>query len=136
MRKLWICLLLASLLLPGCYGYRVRRVTGWNTRSQVAATPRTLSSLRPNDYFTRLLRSPDSPESALYIPNYAYYQGIVYSPSGVVVIGQVRLVGGLASGGDVALREGAMATACPDAFRGRVNPSRYRYYVSEWQEVP
>lgn len=136
MKRIWTGLLLASLALPGCYGYRITRYSGWNTRSQVAANPRPLSSLGGNDYFTRLLRSPDSPESALYIPNYAYYQGIVYSPQGVSVIGQVRVVGGIASGADVSLRNGAMATTCPDAFRGRVSPSRYRYYVSEWRETP
>jgi hypothetical protein len=135
MTKRLALLLIVTLPLCGCYGYRVRRTAGWNNRSQVAANTRELRSLNANSYWTRVLRSPDSPESVLYIPNYSYYQGLVYSPKGLSVIGQVRLIGGAAAREDISMRNGAMATTNPDAFRGRVKPTRYRYHVSEWHEV-
>lgn len=136
MRTKWLLLLLLVMLTAtGCYGYRVRRVTGWNERSVVAANSRPLNSITAGGYWTRVLRSPDSPESALYIPNYSYFQGIVYSPKALSIIGQVRVVGGVVAREDVSMRNGAMATTNPEAFRGRVKPSRFRYHVTEWQEL-
>jgi hypothetical protein len=135
MRKVgWI--LLVAAVSTGCNGYKVVRVTGWNTRSKVAANTYTLRRIRGNDYWTSLMFSPNSPTSALYIPNYAYYQGFIYTPKGLSVIGQVRLIGGAAAGQSVSLRDGAMITTNPEAMQNRVQPSRYRYQISNWKEVP
>ena len=135
MRRIgWI--LLGAALCTGCKGYRVVRVTGWNMRSQVAAHTYALRHIRGNDYWTSLMFSPNSPTSALYIPNYAYFQGFIYSPKGFSVIGQVRLIGGAAAGQGASLRDGAMITTNPEAMQNRIQPSRYRYQISNWKEVP
>lgn len=135
MRKFsWVLLLALTSL--GCGGYKVVRVSGWNTRSRVAANTYTLQSVNGNDYWRSIMLSPNSPTSALYIPGYAYYQGFVYSPKGISVIGQVRLIGGAAAAEDVALRDGAMLTTNPDALNGRIQPSRFRYRIVNWKEVP
>lgn len=135
MRKLvW---LLLALLMIGCGGgRRTVRVTGWNTRSKVAATTYALPKVSGNDYWTSVLFSPNSPTSTLYIPNYSYFQGFIYTPKGMAVIGQVRLIGGAAAGESVALRDGAMLTTNPEAMSNRIQPSRFRYQVVNWKEVP
>ncbi len=133
MRKLLIAALALSCM--GCRGYRVVRVTGWAERSRVAQQTYTLRRINGNDYWTSVLLSPNSPTSALYIPNYAYYQGFIYTPKGMSVIGQVRLIGGAAAEQNVALRSGAMVTTNPEAMLNRVQPSRYRYQVVRWKEI-
>lgn len=129
--------LIATLALTslGCEGYKVVRVSGWAERSRVAQQTYTLRRINGNDYWSSVLLSPNSPTSALYIPNYAYYQGFIYTPKTMSVIGQVRLIGGTAAGADVTLRNGAMVTTNPEAMLNRVQPSRYRYQVVRWKEI-
>ncbi|MBT9588934.1 hypothetical protein IV102_36710 [bacterium] len=133
--RIWAVVMLAAVML-GCDGYKVVRVSGWNTRSKVAANTYTLRRVNGNDYWTSLMFSPNSPTSALYIPNYAYYQGLIYTPKGLSVIGQVRIIGGAAARASVALRDGAMVTTNPEAFQDRVQPTRFRYQITNWKEVP
>ena len=134
MRKL--CWLLPVIFTFGCRGYRVVRHTGWSTRSHVAANTYALPYVSGNDYWTSVMFSPNSPTSALYIPNYSYYQGFIYTPKGLAVIGQVRLIGGAAAGESVSLRDGAMMTTNPEAMQKRIQPSRFRYQITNWKEVP
>lgn len=124
-----------ALLCMGCEGYKMVRVSGWTERSKVAQQTYSLRRINGNDYWTSLLLSPNSPTSALYIPNYAYYQGFIYTPKTMSVIGQVRLIGGTAAGADVFLRSGAMVTTNPEALLNRVQPNRYRYQIVHWKEI-
>lgn len=133
MRKFLIAAL--ALFCMGCEGYKVVRVTGWAERSKVAQQTYTLRRIPGNDYWTSVMLSPSSPTSALYIPNYAYYQGFIYTPKAMSMIGQVRLIGGAAAGANVMLRSGAMVTTNPEALLNRVQPSRYRYQVVRWKEI-
>lgn len=134
-RRRFQLLLLLAIFSLGCSGYRVVRVSGWQERSQVANTQYSLRQMNGNDYWTSLLFSPNSPNSALYIPNYAYFQGFAYTPAQMSVIGQVRLIGGMAARHGVALRDGAMVTTNPDAMQDRIQPSRFRYQVINWREL-
>lgn len=91
--------------------------------------------LPPGDYLDRLFRGELDTHSQLYIPGYAYFQGVVGSGGPVTVAGQVRVIGG-ASGSSGKLQNGAMVTTAPDYLEGRVTPSRNRFRVTEWKELP
>jgi hypothetical protein len=137
MRKMAQILVL-SLALPaiGCQGYRVVRRSGWRDRSRVAEQQYSLRSINGNDYWTAAMLSPNSPKSALYIPNYSYHQGLVYSPKDITIVGQVRVIGGIVGQDDVYINNGAMVTTNPEALQNRIQPSRFRYQISNWKEVP
>ena len=131
-------LLILALALPamGCRGYRVVRRSGWRDRSVVAERQYSVLPANGNDYWTSVMLSPNSPKSALYIPNYSYYQGFVYSPRHISIIGQVRLIGGVASGENLFINSGAMVTTNPEAQQNRIQPGRFRYQITNWKEVP
>ncbi|MFN8606855.1 MAG: hypothetical protein U0931_04945 [Vulcanimicrobiota bacterium] len=133
----WLVLPLALFVLgcdddPGAY----RTVTryGFVSVPRVSTTTYTVTRTTYADYITRVLEKPGSPDSALYIPGYSYFQGFVYTPSKLNVDGQVRVIGGSAAGAEVELKEGAMVTTNPDCLKPRISPFRYRYRVVDWKE--
>lgn len=127
---------LIFLLLMGCGGgYRMVRVTGWESRSRVVANQYSMQYRSANDYWTSLMFSPNSPNSALYIPGYAYFQGVIYTPKNMSLSGQVRVIGAMAARESASLHDGAMVTTNPDALRGRLQPHRFRYQIVNWKEL-
>lgn len=127
---------LLLLVLAGCTGYRVTRTEGYRDISTVAFTPRTqVQYVTYTDYMTQMITRPGSAESALYIPGYAYYQGLIYTEKGFAAIGQVRLIGGVVSRQDSSLGSGAMITTNPEAMMRRVQPAHYHYQIKNWREI-
>ncbi|MBI3927780.1 MAG: hypothetical protein HY319_19725 [Armatimonadetes bacterium] len=75
----------------------------------------------------------------VYMPNYSYFQGLVYSSTGMVVVaGPVRLIGMILTPdpqiGGILLQNGAMLTTNPD-YLERITPVHNRFRVVEWKEV-
>ena len=131
-------LLLLGLLSMGCdednSAYRTVERVGFFPISSVSTTTYTVTRTTYYDYITRILEKPGSPDSALYIPGYAYFQGFIYTPSKLRVDGQVRVIGGSAAGAEVEMGQGAMMTTNPDCLKPRISPFRYRYRVVDWKE--
>jgi len=131
-------LLLLALLCLGCdddtSAYRTVTQVGFVPISGVSTTTYTVTRTTYYDYITRILEKPGSPDSALYIPGYSYYQGFIYTPNKLRVDGQVRVIGGSAAGSEVEMAQGAMLTTNPDCLKPRVSPFRYRYRVVDWKE--
>ena len=129
---------LVGLLCLGCdddnSAYRVVQRVGFFPVSNVATTTYTITRTTYYDYMTRVLEKPGSPDSALYIPGYAYFQGFIYTPGKLRVEGQVRVIGGSAAASEVEMGQGAMMTTNPDCFKPRISPFRYRYRVVDWKE--
>ena len=135
--KLLLLMLLAATVL-GCdddtSAYRMVQRIGFVSVPRVSTTTYTITRTSYTDYITRILQMPGSPDSALYIPGYAYYQGFIYTPAQLNVAGQVRVIGGSAARSDVQLSQGAMLTTNPDCLNSRISPFRYRYRVVDWKE--
>ena len=115
----WLLLLLSAFLF-GCKdnnAYRMVSRIGFTDIPRVSTTTYTVTRTTYVDYITRILQKPGSPDSALYIPGYSYFQGFIYTPSKLNVSGQVRVIGGSAAGAEVQLREGAMMTTNPDCLK-------------------
>lgn len=133
-------LLLAALLLAGC-GESTYTTTGGATMStedalnQFGSAGSYNQSIDPTTYLNRLFLDPFDPTIRLYIPKYAYFQGLAYARGKLEVVGQVRALGGGVAQGDLGLRDGGMVTTNPDYLLGRFQPARARYRVLEWKEV-
>jgi hypothetical protein len=129
---------LLGLLCLGCdhdnSAYRTVQRFGFFPVSRAATTTYTVTRTTYYDYVTRILEKPGSPDSALYIPGYAYFQGFIYTPAKLRVEGQVRVIGGSAAAEEVEMGQGAMMTTNPDCLKPRISPFRYRYRVVDWKE--
>jgi len=133
-------LLLATLFLVGC-GESTYTTTGGTTMSTEQALNDFGSAgsyqqaIDPMTYLNRLFLDPFDPTVRLYIPKYAYFQGLAYSKGKLEVVGQVRALGGGVAQGDIGMRDGGMVTTNPDYLLGRFTPARTRYKILEWKET-
>ncbi len=90
------------------------------------------------EFLDFLFQQPYSPQTRLYLPNYAYFQGLVYARGDVGVFGQVRVIGGTAApgpDGDTRLGYGAMITASPQYVTHRATPRSPRLHIASWKET-
>lgn len=96
-----------------------------------------VEELTAEEFLTEIFERPYSPRTRLYLPNYAYTQGLVYARGKVGVFGQVRVIGGTASpgpDGDTRLGFGAMITASPQYVTPRATPRSPRLHIASWKE--
>ncbi|MBI3925759.1 MAG: hypothetical protein HY319_09480 [Armatimonadetes bacterium] len=92
----------------------------------------------PEEYLDLLFRYPNDPRTRLYIPNYAYTQGMVYAEGNLGIYGQVRTIGAATAAGPgspAQIGYGAMVTTNPDFLRDRFVPETPRYQILEWKLV-
>jgi len=88
----------------------------------------------PSDYVNNLFGNvnPSGVEVNVGLPNYAYFQGLLYSQQNVFLAGQVRVVGGLIATGNVTVAGNGMVTTNPESQIGRVNVGQARWKVESW----
>jgi hypothetical protein len=105
---------------------------------QATSTPvQQEDALSAQEYLRMLFEEPNNPQVALHIPHYSYFQGLVYSDGEINLRGPIRVVGAVVGGaGTVTLQAGAMLTTDSEYLQGKIEPSRVRYRVTEWREVP
>lgn len=90
------------------------------------------------------LSNPSSKNLQLYIPGYAYFQGVVYSTGNIKALGPVRIIGGVVcqtpsdavDKKQIVLEKGAMLTTNPDYLKKKLNPPALKLKVTRWEEKP
>jgi len=114
-----------------------------NAISTVNTTPTFVDSLSSNQYLNLFFNSPWDSRMGLYIPGYAYFQGIIYSQGNITAAGPVRIIGGVVAnslntsphGKKILIEKGAMLTADPDYLLKQVQRSNNFLRVVEWKEI-
>jgi hypothetical protein len=89
-----------------------------------------------------LLNNPTSKDLQLYVPGYAYFQGVVYSKGNISALGPVRIIGGVicqtpddsATKKQIILQKGAMLTTNPDYLKRTLTPPALKLKVTRWEE--
>jgi hypothetical protein len=89
------------------------------------------------------LNQSQDPKLSLYVPGYAYYQGVIYAKGKTEIVGPVRIIGGVYNEGSSAtkLQKGAMITTDTEYLEGGNGYSGFsqgknKFHVSEWEELP
>jgi hypothetical protein len=86
---------------------------------------------------------PREKDLSLFIPGYAYFQGLIYSHGNVKAIGPIRVIGGIIcktpegspTKKSISLEKGAMLTTNPDYLaRKMVNPN-LKLRITSWREI-
>ncbi|MCL5037218.1 MAG: hypothetical protein M1269_08905 [Chloroflexi bacterium] len=96
-----------------------------------------------DEYFDLFFYNSTNGRLNLYIPNYAYFQGLVYSHGNFTAAGPLRVIGGVvaldpssAIGRNINLEDGAMLTTDPEYLSQVFPPYTRSYRVIEWKEIP
>ncbi len=90
---------------------------------------------------------PGDKDLDLYIPGYAYFQGIIYSNGNVQALGPIRIIGGIIcqrkdpanlseTPKSIKMEKGAMLTTNPDYLSKKLTPPNVRLKITKWREVP
>ncbi|MDQ7822831.1 MAG: hypothetical protein RDV48_08570 [Candidatus Eremiobacteraeota bacterium] len=99
-------------------------------------------------YMDWFLNSSQNPNLNRFLPNYSYFQGLLYSNGKVEVVGPVRVIGGVFSSCDNAeqghlgttgkenvLQKGAMITTDSEYLQSfSVHPAP-KLHITQWEEV-
>jgi len=95
------------------------------------------------EYMNWFLNQSQDPKLSLYVPGYAYYQGVLYAKGKTEIVGPVRIIGGVYSEGSSAtkLQKGAMITTDTEYLEGGngfsgLSQGKNKFHVSEWEELP
>ena len=95
-----------------------------------------------NDYIEMFFNDPGNPLLYLVVPEYVYFQGLVYSKGHIKTMGPMRVMGGVFCTKDdagaekqVSLESGAMLTTIPEYQQQRLIPPKNRFRVVNWAEV-
>jgi len=90
---------------------------------------------------------PGDKDLELYVPGYAYFQGIIYSNGNVQALGPIRIIGGIICQRknpddlseppkSIKLEKGAMLTTNPDYLDKKMTPPSIRLRITRWKEIP
>ena len=100
------------------------------------------AGMSPAAYIDMFFNDPANPVLQLVVPDYVYFQGLVYSKGNIKTMGPIRVMGGMFctkdGSGDVkqvTLEGGAMVTTVPEYQRQKLLPPRNRFRVVNWSEV-
>lgn len=111
---------------------------------QVYNLPNTAYGFSTSEYMQTFFENPNSKMLKLYIPGYAYFQGVIFSNNDINALGPIRVFGGIVSKSDdnqsnnsIRLEKGSMITTGGE-YLGKKNvpPSSTRLKVVEWEEIP
>ncbi|MCD6309144.1 MAG: hypothetical protein J7M18_00410 [Candidatus Eremiobacteraeota bacterium] len=96
-----------------------------------------------NEYFDLFFYNPTNGRLNLFIPNYAYFQGLVYTHGNFTAAGPLRVIGGVVAlsttpgtGKNIHLQDGAILTTDPEYLRQVFPPYTRSYRIIEWKEIP
>ncbi|MFN8610341.1 MAG: hypothetical protein U0931_22580 [Vulcanimicrobiota bacterium] len=140
MKKLWPLLVLAALVV-GCNDAATVAADLHLTEESVTLAADKFkdpegASLSPthSDYVNNLFGNvnPAGVDVNLGLPNYAYFQGLLYSKQNIFMAGQVRVVGGLVAQGNVTVAGEGMVTSNPESQLNRISVTKARWKVEAW----
>jgi len=111
-----------------------------STETPINATPE-ISNPTSTEYMNAFFANSSSSRLKLLIPEYAYFQGIIYSKGNFTASGPLRILGGVVAikgsglGANITLEKGAMLTTDPEYLKSMFEPSYRNYRIVEWKEV-
>jgi len=114
---------------------------------QTITTTETAQVLNTTDFMDMLFNDPGDKKLKLYVPGYAYFQGVIYSNGNIQAKGPVRIIGGVIcqrkdpadlseTPKSITLKDGAMLTTDPDYLDKRLSPPNLRLRITKWEEMP
>ncbi|MCD4785452.1 MAG: hypothetical protein K8T10_16655 [Candidatus Eremiobacteraeota bacterium] len=100
-----------------------------------------------DDFMDMFFNNPSDKDLKLYIPGYAYFQGVIYSNGNVQALGPIRVIGGIISQRKdptdpsqtpklIKIERGAMLTTNPDYRNKKMTPPNLRLKITRWKEIP
>jgi len=112
---------------------------------QTISTTTTAQALSTTDFMDMFFNDPGDKDLSLYIPGYAYFQGVLYSNGNVQALGPIRVIGGIISQrqtpgdpnpGSIKMEKGAMLTTNPEYIEKRFVPPNTKLRIVKWKEIP
>ena len=140
MNKLWPVILLGAMAI-GCDDAETvaSRLNLTTEVVELAAekfedpTPVPLAA-DTDDYIDNLFGNinPSTLSLNLGLPNYAYFQGLIYTRQNFFMAGQVRVVGGVVAENNLSIAGDGMLTTNPESQFDRISVGHARWKVESW----
>ncbi|MCE1247114.1 MAG: hypothetical protein LWY06_10760 [Firmicutes bacterium] len=125
-------------------GTTTTQTTTTTSATQTFNTTATAQACTLNSWMSLFLSDPANKNLQLYIPGYAYYQGVIYSNGNVRTMGPIRVIGGVvcknsdssADEKQILMEKGAMLTTNPEYLKKKLSPPSLKLKVTQWEEKP